>query len=204
MDDSHLGDDDTLLCNFAFNPRDSDLVSTVIDKVPDDQLAKFGIKPHESDVGKAMWERKLDGLNGRLLYKGWVLIWMRDAVEPLSVADKSLLKLSPGRLFPRKSQIPCLSKKTFQCHPTWRMSYFWWENSDAKPFPNGPSRIMSWYMVLMENKPQTASSIDFRQEPQRRAAILLPHSASPTSTIRVFQNTELETHDPRCGEFHAL
>ena len=99
MDDTALGDEDDLLCNFAFVPRDSDLVNSVASKVPNDQLAKFGIKPEQSDVGKAMKERKLDGLNGRLLYRGWILIWVKGAIEPLSVTDRSLLKLSPGNFF---------------------------------------------------------------------------------------------------------
>jgi hypothetical protein len=99
MDDATVGDDDTLICNYAFVPRDSDLVATVTEKVPNEQLAKFGIKPEQSDVGKSMRDRKLDGLNARLLYRGWILIWVEDATTPLSATDKSLLKLSPGRFF---------------------------------------------------------------------------------------------------------
>jgi nucleoside-diphosphate-sugar epimerase len=100
MDDKDLDDDELLVCNFAVVPRESDLVSLVANKVPNDQLAKFGIEPQPSDrSSKDMRERKLDGLNGRLLYRGWILIWVKEGMHDLTAPNASLLKLSPSKFF---------------------------------------------------------------------------------------------------------
>ena len=100
MNDKDLDDDELLVCNFAVVPRESDLVSLVANKVPNDQLAKFGIEPQPSDrSSKDMRERKLNGLNGRLLYRGWILIWVKDGMRELTAPNSSLLKLSPSKFF---------------------------------------------------------------------------------------------------------
>ena len=57
MDEQDMDKDDLLLCNLAFVPRDSALVSKVIGKVPDNQLVKFGIKLQDS-TGDTAEERR--------------------------------------------------------------------------------------------------------------------------------------------------
>ena len=196
MDDTALGDEDDLLCNFAFVPRDSDLVNSVASKVPNDQLAKFGIKPEQSDVGKAMKERKLDGLNGRLLYRGWILIWVKGAIEPLSVTDRSLLKLSPGNFF----------------HPDVHSALFVEENFSVSPniedvlFLTGEVRRKALVKrTLKVTLPETKQHVQFilPAEPTRRAAILFAPLRVPNvpndSTVQQYRqlgnNKKLSLHD---------
>lgn len=64
-----------------------------------------------------MRERKLDGLNGRLLYRGWIIIWVKDGMHELSDPDASLLKLSPSNFF----------------HPTVRYGLFVEDNFRVSP-----------------------------------------------------------------------
>ena len=67
-----------IVCNVAFVPRSgSALVDWVVSKVPNEQLFKFGVHAttHNTNTTTTIHEQKLDKLNGRLLYRGWILIW---------------------------------------------------------------------------------------------------------------------------------
>jgi hypothetical protein len=117
MDEDDLKEGDLLICNLAFVPRESELVTRVTEKVPFEQLTKFGVMAERSDDKKTLHQRKLEGLNGRLLYRGWILIWVKDAIKPLSVTDQSLLKLSPGKLFAPEVQKALFVEENFSVSP---------------------------------------------------------------------------------------
>jgi len=119
MDDSNLDDDELLVCNFAIVPRESDLVSLVTNKVPAEQLSKFGIEKNPGDgTMKDFRERMLDGLNGRLLYRGWILVWIKDGTRELSVPDASLMKLSPSKFFHPTVKYGLFVEENFKVSPT--------------------------------------------------------------------------------------
>jgi len=173
MDDGDLSDDELLVCNFAFVPRESDLVSLVTGKVPSEQLAKFGIEPRASDRSrKDLRERTLDTLNGRLLYRGWILIWVKDGMRELSTPDASLMKLSPSKFF----------------HPSVKYGLFVEENFKVSPnlddvlflVDQMHRRKLETRSLKKEEKTETPHGtitkkikINIPEEPQRQAAILL-------------------------------
>lgn len=201
MDDADLGSKDKLICNFAFVPRESDLVATVTSKVPNEQLAKFGIKPQVTDSGNDMKERKLNGLNGRLLYRGWILLWVRDAVEELSVPDKSLLKLSPGKLFAPDVGRAIFMEENFSVSPDIDDVSFLVGEMNRKPFPKRTLK-KDVHMKDQLGK-ETVKRKKFRlpPEPRRRAAILFAPLRIPNdprdSTVKRYKNREkkLNVHD---------
>ena len=174
MDDSDLDDDELLVCNFAFVPRESDLVSMVSGKVPADQLAKFGIEHRSSDrSSKDLMERKLDVLNGRLLYRGWILIWVKDGMQKLSTPDASLLKLSPSKFFHPTVKHGLYVEENFKVSPNLEDVLFLVDQMHRGELkdrtlkkeveiesPNGPIKKKIKYNIP--------------GEPARRAAILFP------------------------------
>lgn len=186
MDDNEIANDDDLLCNFAFIPRDSDLVTNVTTKVPNDELAQFGIKPEQSDNGKTMRERKLDGLNGRLLYKGWVLIWVKDAIEPLSVTDRSLLKLSPGKLFPPAVHSALYVEEHFSVSPSIEDVQFLVAEMRRGALRE---RIVKGTLREMKDGVEMKTTKKFRlpEEPKRRALMLFAPLRFPNVDDLVIQ-----------------
>lgn len=173
VDDSDLDDDELLICNFAFVPRESDLVSLVTGKVPGDQLAKFGIEPRSSDKSsKDLRERTLDVLNGRLLYRGWILIWVKDGMGELSAPDASLLKLSPSKFFHPSVQYGLFVEDNFNVSPSAEDVLFL---VDQMRRDKSDSRSVK---KEMEHKTSDGSIIKEKmkfiipEEPARRAAIL--------------------------------
>ena len=90
---------DVIICNIAFLPRESRLVNAVIKSVPETKLSEYGIPPRDSMDPQMRMNLIKDSLNGLLLYKGWFLVWVPDADEPPSQADKFMLKLAPGGIF---------------------------------------------------------------------------------------------------------
>jgi nucleoside-diphosphate-sugar epimerase len=94
------------VCNIAFVPSDSDLVSVATTNVPKNALEAIQ-SDEEKLAGKAVpslsdlsHEDRLDLLNGRILHKGWILIWVPDLADDETDTDDFWLpKLSPGRLF---------------------------------------------------------------------------------------------------------
>jgi nucleoside-diphosphate-sugar epimerase len=169
MDEITLKDDDILICNLAVIPRDSDLTKMVVNKVPNDQLAKFGIVPQSTDVGHTVHERRLDGLNGRLLYHGWILIWIEHAIEPLSVTDKSLLKLSPGKFFHPDVQHALFVEENFAVSPNIEDVEFLVGEMTRASFPK---RSVKRDMVKEDGVTHHTVKLRLPPEPKRRAAIL--------------------------------
>jgi hypothetical protein len=200
MDDKDLDDDELLVCNFAFIPRESDLVSTVSNKVPNEQLAKFGIKPQQGDVNsKAMRERKLDGLNGRLLYRGWILIWVKDGINPLSTPDMSLLKLSPSRFFHPGVQYALFVEENFSVSPNLDDVLFLVDEMKRRRLPQ---RTLKKEEKLETPHGAVSKKVKLRlpEEPPRRAAILFaplrfPNTDDPSIEQYRNGNRKLSVYD---------
>jgi len=195
-----LDDDELLICNFAFIPRESRLVSSVSDKVPNDQLAKFGIKPRASDASsKAMLERKLDGLNGRLLYRGWILIWVKDGMGPLSVTDKSLLKLSPSRFFHPGVRYGLFVEENFSVSPNMEDVLFLVNEMKRRKLPD---RTLKKEQKIDSPNGVITKKVKYRipAEPPRRASILFAPLRYPNiddPVIKQYRNghRKLTIHD---------
>jgi len=172
MDDSNLDDDELLVCNFAIVPRESDLVSLVTSKVPAEQLSKFGIEEDQSDKNtKAYRQKKLDGLNGRLLYRGWVLVWIKDGMRELSVPDASLLKLSPTNFFHPSVKYGLFVEDNFKVSPNLDDVLFLVDEMHRNKL-NGRS-LKKEEQIETPNGP-IVKKVKYRipEEPARRAAIL--------------------------------
>jgi hypothetical protein len=200
MDDKDLEDDDLLVCNFAFVPRESKLVATVSDKVPNDQLSKFGIKPEPRDASaKAMTERKLDGLNGRLLYRGWILIWIPEGTKPLNPMDQSLLKISPSKFFHPGVKFGLFVEENFSVSPNLEDVLFLVDEMKRRSLPDRT--------LKKEDKIQTPNGIISKKikyripkEPSRRAAILFAPLRFPNIDDPIIKqyrsgNRKLSIHD---------
>jgi hypothetical protein len=172
MDDSDLDDDELLVCNFAFVPRESDLVSLVTSKVPSEQLAKFGIEPRSSDrSSRDLRERKLDVLNGRLLYRGWILIWVKDGVRELSAPDASLMKLSPSKFFHPSVRYGLFVEDNFKVSPNLDDVLFLVDQMHRQKLPT--RSLKKEVEIESPNGPITKKvKISIPGEPARRAAIL--------------------------------
>ena len=173
MEESGLGKNEQLICNFAFVPRDSDVVKTVAGRVPMEKLAKFGIKPKASDTTNSIREQTLEGLNGRLLYRGWILIWVPDSLESLSDADKSLLKLSPGKLFHKDVKRAVFVEENFSVSPNIEDVQFLVAEMNRDAFGKRIVRKDVPITNPLSGKEKT-KQVKYRlpAEPPRRAAIL--------------------------------
>ena len=173
MDDSDLEDDELLVCNFAFVPRESDLVATVSGKVPAEQLAKFGIESKTSDKSaKDLRERKLDALNGRLLYRGWILIWVKDGMQELSAPDASLLKLSPSKFFHPSVKYGLFVEDNFKVSPNLEDVLFLVHEMRRAKLDD--RTLKKKVQIESPNGPvQEQIKYNIPAEPARKAAILL-------------------------------
>lgn len=191
-------DKDKMVCNFAFVPRDSTLVSTVVSKVPNDQLAKFGITPQ---VGADMKTKKLDGLNGRLLYRGWILLWVKDATKPLSVADRTLLKLSPSRLFHSDVGRAIFMEENFSVSPTLEDVLFLVGEMNRKPLPKRTVKRDVKARTPYGKEVVQRKKYRIPPEPRRRAAILFAPLRIPNDphdeTVKGYKNGDkkMSVHD---------
>lgn len=152
-----------MVCNFAFVPESSRLVDAVIKKVPEGQLASFGVK--KTSDADALHKRKIEGLNGRLLYKGWILIWVKDAHEPLPNHDMYALKMSPGRLFSSDVRHALFVDEGFPISPDHEDVLFLVGQTHRPPLPDRNA-----YRKMKDGK-----KLKYRltAEPERRAAIVM-------------------------------
>jgi hypothetical protein len=82
-----MDEGDPLICNFAFVASESPLVETVIHKVPDSELGKLGFEVTAELANRpcpgGIKQAKFENLNGRLLYRGWILIWTMNTPDEL-------------------------------------------------------------------------------------------------------------------------
>ena len=191
MDDMNLDDDELLVCNFAFVPREPKLVGSVSAKVPSDQLSKLGIKPESTDASsKATTTGKLDGLNGRLLYRGWVLIWIPDGKMPLNAMDQSLLKISPTKFFYPGVKYGVFVEENFSVSPNLEDVLFLVDELKRRSFPDRS--------LKKEEKVDTPDGVVLKKikyripkEPPRRATILFAPLRYPNlddPTVQQYRN----------------
>ncbi len=94
-DDFELDSGKDVICNMAFVPRESKLVNLAVESINDSAMERINIEVEDI---KGV-EDKYNVLNGRLLHKGWILIWLPDAVDEIRTDEFSLLKLSPSKMF---------------------------------------------------------------------------------------------------------
>ena len=154
-----------IVCNYAFVPRDSKLVDSVIKKVPNEQLVKFGVNMMASEKSGEVRQRKLDGLNGRLLYKGWILIWVKDSTTKLSTFDDYLLKLNPGKFFSKDVKHALYVHEHFPVSPNIEDVLFLMGETH-RPALGGRS-------VYRKDEDGKKHKYKLQPEPERRAVVLL-------------------------------
>jgi hypothetical protein len=200
MDESTMEDDEKVICNFAVIPQDSDLTKMVVNKVPNEQLAIFGVVPQSTDVGHKVQERRLDGLNGRLLYHGWILIWVEHALEPLSVTDKSLLKLSPGKLFHPDVQHAAFVEENFVVSPNIEDVKFLVGEMTRESFPE---RSIKKDMVKEDGVTHHTVKLLLPLEPKRRATILLAPLRYPKDPDDPLVKQYMLHHDKKLTVYDA-
>jgi len=154
-----------LICNFAFVSSGSKLVDSVLQKVPNAELARLGVAPLPEDEGKpgAIHKRKLEKLNGRLLYRGWILLWTDNSPDPFPHADHYLLKLSPGRFFSKDVKYGMFIEQDFPVTPT----------ADDVKFLVHEMHRPAWDQRIVKRKTQPKAKFHLPAEPRRRAVILV-------------------------------
>ena len=81
------------ICNLAFVPKDSPFVQSLVSSVRESALKRLGLSQTSAYKGR------IKTLNGRLLHKGWILVFVESPSEGLDSSVKNLLKLSPRRMF---------------------------------------------------------------------------------------------------------
>lgn len=158
---------ESYICNFAFVPENSRLVRAAVDKVPENGLKSFGITPTKEDLNDpALFEkRKIEKLNGRLLYKGWILIWIKDAESTLSTIDRSLMKLSPGKFFHPDVKHAVYVDENFPISPNPEDVLFLVGQTHRSALPDRNA-----YLKLESGKKK---KYRLAAEPERRAVIVL-------------------------------
>ncbi|KAI2491712.1 hypothetical protein MHU86_22855 [Fragilaria crotonensis] len=144
---------------------ESRLVNAVVKKVPESQLGQFGIKPGTNEPSDAYKKRKIEGLNGRLLYKGWILVWVKGAHKTLATHDMSMLKLSPGRFFASDVHHALFVDESFPVSPTHDDVLFLVGQVHRPPLPERNA-----YRKLENGKKR---KYHLSAEPERRAVMLM-------------------------------
>lgn len=188
MDDVDLADDEKLVCNFAFVPRESDLVSIVTSKVPNEQLVKFGIDLKAAKNSKDLKRAKLDGLNGRLLYHGWILLWVRDGTKELSVSDQSFLKMSPSKLFAPEVSHALFVEENFAVSPNLEDVEFLVSQMKRQSLPERTLKREVKTTTLLGQEIATKKKFRLPSEPKRRAAILFAPLRFPSGAHKELVN----------------
>lgn len=194
----YMEEGDPLICNVAVVSRESPLVESVIHKVPDDQLIKLGVKPSPRDQGRpdAFHQRKISQLNGRLLFRGWVLIWPADETpDPLHEQDAALLKLTPNAFFAADVKYALYIDQTFTASPSLRDIQFLVSEMQRSHWPTR----------LVKRKTAPKAKFVLPAEPNRRAAILLSElkyqdsstaeRLPPDTNIEVFEATRFMRYE---------
>jgi nucleoside-diphosphate-sugar epimerase len=153
------------ICNLAFVRGGTELVENVINKVPDSELSRLGVEmtPENTNQPEVLRAQKHDKLNGRLLYRGWILIWTQNAPDVLSTAERFLLKLSPGKLFHPDVKSAVFIHQSFGVSPRADDVLFLVHEMNRKP---KKARV-----IKRKTRPKAKFLIP--SEPQRKAIILM-------------------------------
>lgn len=175
-----------VICNLAFAARGSPLVRAVIEKIPPKELVRLGV----SD--SADFEDKLIRLNGRLLYRGWILIWVEPG-DSVSHEDSALLKLSPGRLFSADVLYAVFIEENFSVSPTTDDVRFLISQLDRGSMKK--RSIYRWIKAVESNKPKNVK-FTIPEAPAKRASILLSQLKYKISEkTRIPQETKISVMD---------
>ena len=161
----YMVDGDPLICNFAFVSKESPLVESVIKKVPDSELKKLGVEPSPEDQGRpdAFHKRKLDKLNGRLLFRGWILLWPEETPKKVPEWEASLIKISPGAFFSDDVKYALFVDQSFTVSP----------NIVDIQFLVSELHREAWPSRLVKRKTRPKAKFLLPAEPERRAVVLL-------------------------------
>ncbi len=153
------------ICNLAFVRGGTELVESVIKKVPDSELSRLGVETTPDDANEpiALMAQKQDKLNGRLLYRGWILIWTHNAPDTLSSAEQYLLKLSPGKLFHSDVKSAVFIHQSFGVSPRADDVLFLVHEMERDP----------WKARIIKRKNRPKAKFLVPSEPQRKAVILM-------------------------------
>jgi len=81
------------MCNVAFVSRDSPLVHSLVSSVGGAVLKERKLSP------KSSVSSRIERLNGRLFFRGWIVVFVPTPSQSDQPAVKSMLKLAPRRLF---------------------------------------------------------------------------------------------------------
>ena len=161
---SQFEDDvEPIICNLAYVARTSPLVRAVIEKIPPDELVRLGV-PEASE-----FDEKVQKLNGRLLYRGWILIWV-NAGASVSTEDSSLLKISPGRMFSSDVLYSVFVEENFSVSPTTDDVRFLIGQMDRGATKQ--RSIYRWVRADEKSKPKKAK-FTIPASPEKRASILV-------------------------------
>jgi hypothetical protein len=152
----YIEDADPVICNVAFINQNSKLVDAVISKVPDNELGKLGIDAHPSST------LKYDKLNGRLLYRGWILVWTK-VPNKLPAYEEFLLKLSPGKLFHKNVKAAVYIDQRFSVSPTYNDILFLVQELHRK----------AWSSRILKRKSRPKAKFLLPSEPERHAVVLM-------------------------------
>ncbi|CAB9521102.1 UDP-glucuronate 4-epimerase [Seminavis robusta] len=175
------------ICNLAFVAQGSPLVSAVIEKIPQAELVRLGVP------ATAPEDEKRQKLNGRLLYRGWILIWVDNLVEPLPSYDVSLMKLSPGRMFSKDVMYAVFVEENFTVSPTMDDVRFLISQMDR-----GATKQRSVYRMIKKDEQSKPAKVRFivPAQPEKRAAMLVSQLKFKISERgRIPQDTKINILD---------
>lgn len=154
-----------LVCNFAFVNGESQLVRSVIDRVPEGELANLGFEmtAEDENLPGGMWARKQEKLNGRLLYRGWILVWTVNTPSVLSTLEEYFLKLSPGRLFHSDVETAVFIDQSFGVSPS----------ADDVEFLAHEMHRPKYHARVVKRKTRPKAKFLLPPEPERQAVVLM-------------------------------
>jgi len=174
------------ICNLAFVAERSPLVKAVIEKIPDEELKRLGVP------ASTAFSKKLERLNGRLLYRGWILIWVERS-ESISTSESSLLKLSPGRMFAADVLYAVFVEENFSVSPTTDDVRFLISQMDR-----GATKQRNIYRMVKKNENSKSKKVKLTlpEQPEKRASVLLSQLKFKLSEKgRIPQDTKISIMD---------
>jgi hypothetical protein len=152
-DRDEVGINDWLTCNVAFVAQSSLLVQSVIQKVPNADLVRLGVTPQPGDDARAIHTRKLHTLNGKLLYRGWILVWV-DTTWTENDESATLLKVSPGRFFAPDVEYALYCEATVT--PSWEDIQFLLQQMRRSAWPARNAKLGTQHYRLPAEPPRRA------------------------------------------------
>lgn len=161
----YMTEGEPLICNIALVSVESPLVQQVIQKVPDSELQKLGVVPNPSDQVNpgAFHKRKVTHLNGRLLFRGWILVWPEETPAQVPVTETALIKLTPSGFLSKDVQYALYIDQTFTVSPSIADIHFLVSEM----------RREAWPVRLVKRKTRPKAKFVLPPEPARRAVLLL-------------------------------